>query len=57
VQAFALLSLEFQVARQRLGKTLAGFGLTYTAFAADYKYLAGEGYLWVVQVAFQRRKI
>ena len=125
MQAFALLSLEFQVARQRLGKTLAasragaearnlnspgnvgtscctpiepllsppapgisasqpisqdwgkrsrpelmkmstnikqlfygakfrilvmamaGLGLAYTAFAADYKYLAGEGYRWV----------
>ena len=26
---------------------MAGFGLAYTAFAADYKYLAGEGHRWV----------
>jgi hypothetical protein len=26
---------------------MAGFGLACTAFAADYKYLAGEGYRWV----------
>ena len=50
MQTFALLSIQqlFHCDKFRiLVIATAGFGLAYTAFAADYKYLAGEGYRWV----------